>query len=62
MRLQPKGPDPTPEGPERLPQRWVLILIAALLGAVTVGGLAGSVLAGVATALGIVGLLDKIMR
>ncbi|NBE94581.1 hypothetical protein E1267_42845 [Nonomuraea longispora] len=60
-RAQREEPAPTRE-PERLPQRWVLILITASLGGLTVGGLSGWVGAGVATALGLVGLLHRIMN
>ncbi|MFG1709067.1 hypothetical protein ACFLIM_38340 [Nonomuraea sp. M3C6] len=61
QRRPSKEPQPVRE-PERIPQRWVLILLAAILGGLTIGGLASSVPAGVATALGLVGLLHKIMK
>jgi hypothetical protein len=51
-----------PEEPERLSQRWVVILVAALVGGLTIGGLTRSAVAGVPTALAIVALLHTIMR
>ncbi|MBF8190388.1 hypothetical protein ITP53_32695 [Nonomuraea sp. K274] len=57
QRRQPEG-----ESPERLPQRWVLILITASFCGLAIGGLTGSVPAGAATALGLAGLLHKIMK
>ncbi|TDD09420.1 hypothetical protein E1292_10105 [Nonomuraea deserti] len=62
-RRRPQREEPAPaREPERIPQRWVLILITAFLGGLTVGGLSGWAGAGVATALGLVGLLHRIMN
>ncbi|GAA3645331.1 hypothetical protein GCM10022224_004920 [Nonomuraea antimicrobica] len=63
QRQQPEEPRAaSDQEPERIPQRWVVILIAALVGGLVVGSPLASVPVGVATALGLVGLLDRIMR
>lgn len=48
--------------PERISQRWVIILLAAAFGGVAVGVIADASALGIATALTLLGLLHAIMK